>query len=153
MDQPAASDHFGSGHLFLADSRLAMALLNYARHRALHRVFGVSREQSNLLTFVLALVAADAAYEGARRAARTPLGLNSAHAVMGGYALRHTALGITGPSGKDVPALGTLMSIAIVGGLAAPGLRHLAGRARASEQRVRRHRIALYEAARRPRAA
>src|SRR4051794_5759499 len=54
----------------LADARLAFAILNHARHVTLERVFGIQRNQANLLTVVLALSAVDAAYEGARRAAR-----------------------------------------------------------------------------------
>jgi hypothetical protein len=46
---------FGAGQLFLADSRLAFHVLNYARRRALARAFGVTPAQANLLTFVLAL--------------------------------------------------------------------------------------------------
>jgi len=44
---------FGAGQLFLADSRLAFAVLNHVRVRTLRRVFGISREDANLLTLVL----------------------------------------------------------------------------------------------------
>ena len=56
------SADFGAGRLLLADSRLTFAVLNDARYRTLNGVFGVSREQANLLTFVLLVGAADAAY-------------------------------------------------------------------------------------------
>ena len=49
---------FGPSQLFLADSRLALVLVNHLRHKALQRMFGVSRDQANVLTAVLLLGAA-----------------------------------------------------------------------------------------------
>ena len=39
---------FGAGQLALADSRLALALLNHLRYQALNKAFGTSREQANV---------------------------------------------------------------------------------------------------------
>jgi hypothetical protein len=50
-----ASAGFGTSQLFLADSRLALAVLNHLRYQALNRAFGVSRDQANVLTVVLLL--------------------------------------------------------------------------------------------------
>src|SRR5512133_3775250 len=76
---------FGAGRLFVSDTRLALGALNYARYETLRRVFGVSREEANLLTFVLALGGTDAA---TRRAAGSP---RDAHAVCGRSASAATA--------------------------------------------------------------
>jgi hypothetical protein len=148
-----ASADFGTSRLFLADSRLALGVLNHLRHQALNRVFGVSRGQANLLTAVLLLGAADGTYEAARRATGM-LRISGPDAVLGAAALREAALGVAGPSTRVVPGAGTLLALAILGGLAGPSLRQAAHRMRAAEQRlraaearVRRRRIRRYAAA------
>ena len=69
-------------------------------------------------------------------------------AGLGATALREAALGVAGPSARAVPGFGTLVAFALLGGLAAPGLRRTAQRMRAAERRVRRGRIRRYAAAR-----
>jgi hypothetical protein len=148
-----SSASFGTGKLFISDSRLALAVLNQLRYQALSRVFGTSREQANVLTLVLLLGAADGTYEAVRRIPR--LHVSGSNATLGGLALREAALGIAGPSTRQVPGAGTLMALAILGGLAAPSLRRTAQRMRTAEQRlrdaeerVRHERIRRYVAAR-----
>jgi hypothetical protein len=143
-----ASADFGTYQLFLADSRLALAVLNHLRYQALNRVFGVSREQANVLTAVLLLGAADGAYEAGRRVTGIRMGVSATDAAVGAIALRDAALGIAGPSARAIPGFGTLVALAILGGVAAPGLRRTAHRMRAAEQRLRRERIRRYAAAR-----
>jgi len=151
MDALDASSRSGLGteELFLADSRLALAALNVGRKWALRRVFGVSREQANLLTLVLALSAAEAAHEATRRVIRAPLRVSGTDAAIGGFLVREAALGIAGPRNRDVPLFGTLMMVAAIAGLALPGLRRAVQGFRATEQRVREQRISRYIAARR----
>lgn len=146
---------FGPTQLFLADSRLALIVVNHLRHKALHRMFGVSRDQGNVITAVLLLGAADGAYEATRRVTGMRPHVSRSGAALGASALRGGALGVAGPTVGGAPAFGTLMAVAILGGLAAPGLRRTAHkmhvaeqRLRATEQRVRRERIRRYEAAR-----
>jgi hypothetical protein len=143
-----ARSGFGAPELFLTDFRLALLVLNNVRHRALNRVFGMSREQANVLTFVLLASAADGTYEAARRISGVRLRVSGTDAALGGIALREAALGIAGPSVRQVPGAGTLLAFAILGGLAAPSLRRTAQRLRAAEERVRRERIERYVAAR-----
>jgi hypothetical protein len=145
---------FGASQLFITDSRLALALLNHARYQALNRVFGVSREQANVLTFILVAGAAEGAYEATRRIGGM-LHVSGVDAAFGSLALRHAALGVAGPSNRAVPGFGSLVALAVVGGLAAPGLRRTAHkmrmveqRLRATEHRVRLERIKRYSAAR-----
>lgn len=64
---------FGTPQLFLTDSSMVFTVLNHLRYQALNRVFGTSREQANVLTFVLLLGAADSAFETARRVGGTRL--------------------------------------------------------------------------------
>lgn len=150
-----ASDRFGTANLFLTDSRLVLALANHLRYEALNRAFGVSREQANVLTAVLLLTAADGAYEAARRIPGMRPGVSRLGAATGAIALRNAALGVGGPTSREVPGFATLMAVAVVGGLAVPGLRRTARRMRAAEQRlraaeqrIRRERIRRYTEAR-----
>jgi hypothetical protein len=148
-------DDFGATQLFLSDSRLAAGVLNHLRHQALHRAFGTSREQDNVLTFVLLLGAGDIAYEAARRLSVFRLSVPRSDAAIGAVALRDVALRVAGPAGPPVPGVGSLLALALLGGLAAPGIRwaahrmHLAEQAlRKTEHRVRQERIRRYVAAR-----
>jgi hypothetical protein len=139
---------FGPAQLAVADSRLALAVLNHLRYQALNRVFGASREQANVLTAVLLIGAADGAYEAVRRIGGMRLYPSGGTTAFGALALREAALGIAGPSTRQVPQAGTLLALGIVGGLAAPTLRRTAQRLRAAEDRVRHERIRRYVAAR-----
>jgi hypothetical protein len=149
-DQPALPQNFGTGRLFLADSRLAFAFANHLRYLALKRVFGVSREQANLLTFVLLAGGAEAAYLGARTVVRAPLRVTGADAALGGAMLRESMFGMAGPASRETPMFGTLLALGLLGGLAAPGIRRAISRARATEHRLRQARISQYAASRRP---
>src|SRR4051794_14450143 len=137
---------FGTPQLLLTDSRLAFTVLNHLRYQALERVFGTSRAQANALTVVLLLGAADSAYEAARRI--RAMRLRGYDAGLGAAALRDATLGIAGPSARAVPGFATLVAFALLGGLAAPGLRRTAHRMRAAERRMRSARIARYAALR-----
>ena len=140
------SASFGTPQLFLTDSRLVFTVLNHLRYEALNRVFGTSREQANALTAVLLLGAAESAYETARRI--SGMRLRGSDAGLGAIALREAALGVAGPGARAVPGFGALMAFAVLGGLAAPGLRRVARRMRAAERRVRHQRIRRYTTAR-----
>jgi hypothetical protein len=145
--QATAEPRFGAGHLFLADSRMALALLNYARYRTLERWFGVPREYANIVTLALALGAADAAYETARVITQTPLLPSPADAAIGAIGLRDAALAVAGPADRSGPLVGSLLAFAVAGGLALPMARRVTGRLRAAEHRVRAQRIGRYRAA------
>jgi hypothetical protein len=140
---------FGAGELFLADSRLAFVVLNELRYRAMRRVFGVSREQANLLTFAVALVGFEGAVTTAGRVIRAPLQISRMDVAMGGFMGREAAIGVAGPSAAEVSPFATLMTIAVVGGLALPTLRRTARRLRAAERRLRTLRESQYANARR----
>jgi hypothetical protein len=137
---------FGTPQLFLTDSRMVFTVLNHLRYQALNRVFGTSREQANALTAVLLLGAADSGYQAARRL--SGMRLHGSDAGLGAIALREAALGVAGPGARAVPGFGALVAFALLGGLAAPGLRRMGQRMRAAEKRVRRERIRRYVAAR-----
>jgi hypothetical protein len=144
--RPATGSAFGTPQLFLTDSRLVLTVLNHLRYQALERVFGTSREQANALTVVLLLGAAGSAYEAEQRI--SGMRLHESDAGFGAIALREAALGIAGPSARAIPGFGTLVAFALLGGLAAPGLRRAAHTMRAAERRARHARIARYAALR-----
>ena len=125
---------FGTPQLFLSDSRVVLSVLNHLRYQALNRVFGTSREQANALTVVLLLGAADGAYEAARRI--SGMRLRVSDAGLGATALREAALAVAGPRARAVPGFGTLVAVALLGGLAAPGLRRMVQRMRAAERQA-----------------
>jgi hypothetical protein len=146
---------FGPSQLFLADSRLVLAVLNHLRYQALNRAFGVSREQANVMTAVALLVAADGAYETARRIGGMRPHVSGTDAALGAVALRDVGLGIAGPNVRAIPGFGTLAAVAIAGGFLAPAVRRTARQVRTAEQRlrafearVRSERISRYVSAR-----
>jgi len=141
-----AKSAFGAGRLFLIDSRIAFAVLNHARYFALNRMFGTSREQANVLTAVLAVTAAGAAYESGHRMLRAPLRVSGADLAMGGFVVREAALGVVGPGYRNVPGLGALVAFGVIGSLGVPRLRRAARQLRAAEERVRAQRMSRFDA-------
>jgi hypothetical protein len=140
---------FGAGRLFLADARLGFAVANYARYRTLNRVFGVEREQANLLTFVLLLSVGPPMGAALWRAVRAPLAIaTGVNAAVGGIALREAARGVAGPVASEVPNVEALLALAIAGGVAIPQLRRALRGVRAAEHRVRTQRASMYNTAR-----
>jgi hypothetical protein len=149
MDAAPAPEAFGTARLFLADSRLALLVLNHARLAVMRSVFGVSREQANLLTFVLALGAAEGAYVTARRAIRAPLRVRDEDVGIAALALREAVLGVAGPAARETRGFGPLLAVGVMGGLALPAVRRATRALRAEEQRIRLRRASRYGAARR----
>jgi hypothetical protein len=146
---------FGAGQLALADSRLALAVLNHLRYQALNKAFGTSREQANVLTAIVVLGAADVVYEAGRRVAGLRPHIAGGDAAIGALALRDATLGVAGTGNRAVPGFETLLTVAVLGGLAVPAVRRAAHglhvaeqRLRAAESRIRRERIIRYAAAR-----
>ncbi len=94
---------FGKSELFLTDARLVFGVLNHVRYQALNRVFGVSREQANVVTAIVLLGAADGAYEAARRIAGIRPHMSGSDAALGAITLRDVSLGIAGPNVRAIP--------------------------------------------------
>jgi len=136
-----------AAQVFLSDTRLALTLLNHGRYFALQRVFGVPRDQVNLLSFVIALSAAGGAYETGRRLAHARLPFTGSDVAFGGVLVREGVFGIVGPSAREVPLAGTLLAGALVAGVALPGVRRALHNIRAAEHRVRERRMRIYAAA------
>ena len=148
---PTSTDTAGIGaaRVFLSDARLVLGVVNEVRHRSLRRMFGASREQANLLTFVVVLTATGVAYEAAVRVIRAPFPMSGSDAAIGGYLVREAGLGIAGPAAREVPLFGTLVAAALIGRVAVPELRRALRGIRAAEGRVRAQRMRVYAAAQR----
>jgi hypothetical protein len=119
----SANSNVGFARLFFGDAAIVVLLLNDVRHRTVARVFGVSRDDSNLVT-VLAIGSAAVAVHGTaarvRRIGRYPSGSDS---FIGAAVLREAALGIAGEPSRAVPAAGALVALALLGTSSRPVLR------------------------------
>jgi hypothetical protein len=142
-----SSHPFGTLDLALADSRLAFLLGNEVKHLCMHRVFGVSRENENLVAAIVVLSAAGATYAGARLVLRAPMRAIGSEGVAGAFVVREAGIALAGPTVGTAPMFASLTAFALVAGIAVPTLRRAAHAARLAEQRVREHRIARYLAA------
>jgi hypothetical protein len=143
----APADGFGTGRLFLADSRLALMLVNHLRYQALSRFFGISRQNANVFTVILLLTVGNAALGRTTRIFHALTGVKPGDAVIGVAAMRDGVARVVGPGIAETPMVGTLLTIGVVGGLAAPGLRRAAHALRVAERDIRAQRITMYRAA------
>lgn len=116
---PVRADPSGGTTMLLVDLRGTLMLLNEARCRTVERVFGVPRDQVNLTTAIVALVLAETIHIRAQglKPSRRPSVADFAIGVGG---LRESIYGVAGPASRDTPLVGTLIAIAILGGLVRP---------------------------------
>ena len=130
----SAQNDVGFARAFFGDAGIVLLLLNDVRHRSVARIFGVSRDDSNLVTVLAIGTAAVAAHGTAARVRRVrPSGADSA---IGGAVLRETALGIAGEPSRAMPFFGTLVLLALVGRSSRPALRGALRSTRGSVRRV-----------------
>lgn len=129
---------------FLSDARLVLSLLNRARYPVLTRVFGVSPTEVNLLTFVLAVGAANATYDAARRFIRHPWPLDGPDTAAAGFLVREVGFRIAGPQAREVDQFGALIAIAAISSLTLPGVRRALHDIRVAAQLVGRQRMRIY---------
>lgn len=119
----SANSNVGFARLFFGDAAIVFMLLNDVRHRTVTRVFGVSRDDSNLVT-VLAIGSAAVAVQGTaarvRAIRRYPSGSDS---LIGAALVREAALGIAGEPSRAVPAAGALLALALAGTSSRPMMR------------------------------
>ena len=93
-------------------------LVDEARHRAVERLFGVSREQSWQVTLIALALLASAAHDKSDQLLKGPGGPTRSDVMLGAAGLRELLTWIPGPSSRDTPLVGTLVMVALVG---APG--------------------------------
>jgi hypothetical protein len=135
-----------AARVFLYDARLVLALANHGRYLALHRIFGVSRGQANLLTGVLLIGAAETTAVAARRMLHPRL--DGTAASVGALAVREAALAVGGPGARQIRGFGPLVGLALIGGVAVPSLTRAARGVRAAEAHLRERRMRAFAAMR-----
>jgi len=111
-------EHLSSARLFVGDAVVAFRLLNEARHRVMSRVFGMPRDQSNLMTvFVLGASvralqrAAAAPGTQVRKARSSPTAVGDT--MIGVGAARETVNSIAGHPARDTPFAAELIALAM----------------------------------------
>lgn len=127
----------GGARLLVSDMRVAFLLLNEARYRTIQRLFGVSRDQVNLTTAIAALVLAGAVHDRAEQMLNAPGAPSATDAALGAGVLRELIYGAAGPWSRDTPLFGTLVTIAVLGGLAKPAVGVSVRNIRASSRRMK----------------
>src|ERR1700729_721036 len=105
--------------MLLVDLRGGLLLLNEARCRTFERVFGVRRDQVNLTTVIALLLVAESIQRRSERL-KPGRGPSVTDYAIGAGAIRESIYGIAGPASRDTPLVGTLILLAILGGLVRP---------------------------------
>ena len=135
---PRRIEHLSSARLFLGDSIIALGLLNEARHRTIQGVFGVRRDQVNLMTAIAALTLAEAAHqktERLRSGLRVP---TRGDVILADGLLNALGRGIAGPYARETPFFTALIGAAAVGAVAARVLQHSSRDIKAASHRIKR---------------
>jgi hypothetical protein len=114
----ALREEYGGARLLLSDSKIGLLLCDEARCRALGRVFGLPREHANLATLVALLTLAQGAQNAIQRLTVSGSRPTTRDGVLGVVVARELLAGVAGPSSRDTPLLGTLITIAFLGGAA-----------------------------------
>jgi hypothetical protein len=124
-----------AGGLFPSDPRAAYVLLNEARYRAIQGVFGVRRDQVNLMTLIAAMTLAEAIHAQGRRVRRGMRGPTRTDFVVGDGLLNALGQQIAGPSSHEIPFFAALIGTAAVGTVATRVVRHSAHDMKAAAHR------------------
>jgi hypothetical protein len=132
--------------LLLADMRSALIVANEARYRLLGRLFGIAREEANVVTAITLFVLAEAVYErlGGLEPPEAP---SMSDAALGLGVVREVFALVAGPTAEETPLFGTLVTIAVIGAISRPLLQRsgeaiaeVAQRMRAGFSQQYRHR-------------
>jgi hypothetical protein len=126
----------GGTALFLGDAAGAFLLANEARYRTLEAI-GIRREDANLAMAIGLLMLANSVYEHARRPKPPKPPTAVADLSIGIGALRETIYGVAGPASRDTPLGGTLIALAVLGGLARPPLKTGVRELKSSSRRMK----------------
>jgi hypothetical protein len=108
--------------MLFGDAIITFLLFNEVRRRVVVWVYGVPREDSELMTVVAIGSLAEGLQSGARVIA-TWVVPSFAATAMGAAALKETAHSIAGDWSRTVPAFGALITFAVVAKTFRPGLR------------------------------
>ena len=137
-ETPITLQKAGDARLLLTDLGVLLLLLDERRHRIIARLFGVSRDQSWLVTLLALVLLAEATQEKSDRMMKGPGGPTRADTILGAATLRELLAGIPGPQTRETPLVATLVTIALVGALVRRGLSRATHEIRSSSHRARR---------------
>jgi hypothetical protein len=99
--------------LFASEVIIAFLLLNEIRHRLIARLFGVSREDANIVTAVAIGSLPTAIHDRVEQVTvRRPSVVDVA---IGAAVLKEAVSGLAGDSSKDIPFFGGLVAFAVLG--------------------------------------
>lgn len=122
------------------DARIAFIMLNEARYRGMASLFGCSRDQANIATFLLALTFAEATRARLARLMR-PSPPQAGDALIFTGSVQGLLSAAAGRPLDDNPQLGTLLLLGVIAGGAAPSIiRSLNGMRGFSQELNRRFR-------------
>jgi hypothetical protein len=121
--------------LLLADVRVAGLLLNETRYRALEAI-GVRRDDANFATVIIALMLAETLEENRKRLLAQPTMPPLSDSTMGLAFVREGIYALAGPSARDTPLVGTLVSLALAAAVARPAVRAASHGIRDSSRRM-----------------
>jgi hypothetical protein len=110
----------GGARLLAGDARVAFVLVNEARYRAMANLFGATREEANVATFVAGLVLAQAIHHQWRRLMDAPMAPSLPDEVIGTAVVRELLSRAAGPGVSDSPQLSNLLLAAVVATGGAP---------------------------------
>jgi hypothetical protein len=119
----AAGGYFGGARLLFADARVVYLLLNEARSRTIARLFGISGENSALVTLIALGLAAHTVRSKVGRVLNAPGVPDAGDAVIGASLMRESVRGIAGAWSRDSPIFGTLVIASLVGTVVRPVVR------------------------------
>jgi hypothetical protein len=134
---PRLADDSDGARLLRTDLRVAHLLMKEARDRTVTRVFGVSREDSFLVTMIALGIAAQVLHKRVAQVVNAPAVPAFGDAAIGAGVLRASARRITGAASPHSPALDALLLTALAGAVLGPPLRAAVRGVKASSHRVR----------------
>jgi hypothetical protein len=134
---PNRGEDPGGVRLLINDMTVAYLLLVEARHRVAARLFGVSRDESFLVTAIALGTLAGALHDRAARVVAAPSIPSLGDTVLAAGVIKESVHGIAGAWSKDTPLFNTLLAIAVLGNLLRPVLRVSFRDIKASSHRAR----------------
>jgi hypothetical protein len=125
----------GTGLLF-GDLELVIRLGNEARCRAVERLFGVQRDQVNIVTLIALGLAAQGAHNGLKRIAAPGVPARG-DALLAADVAREVLLDIAGPAARQAPYFAGLLAFALVAHGARPMVHEVLRGARDASRHAR----------------
>ena len=127
----------GEGSLFPSDPRAAFVLLNEARCRAIEGLFGVRRDQVNLMTVIAAMMLGEAVHRKTRPLRRA-LRPTRADVLYADGILNALGREIAGPVASETPFFAALVGGAAAAAVGTRAVRQSSGGLAAASRRLKR---------------